>query len=156
MYIKLILVLFILSCFCQITVAEELIQAEAAIHISSTVSDGKLSIDEIVKIAKQNDIKIVILTDHDFMKWEYGLWPLRRIIKKTLETNSIYTYGINRYLKEIEEIQKKNPDLVLIPGVECAPFYYWSGNYRSDICGWLDYHGDVSQQRTLTHLKIYS
>ncbi|MEA3560267.1 MAG: hypothetical protein U9R31_00650 [Candidatus Omnitrophota bacterium] len=100
----------------------------AAIQISSTVSDGKYNILEIIKAAKQNDVKIVILTDCDFMRWQYGLWPLRRIIKKTVENNSVSNYGIEHYLKEIEEAQKKNPNLVIIPGVESAPFYYWSGS----------------------------
>ncbi|HDZ76993.1 MAG TPA: hypothetical protein ENH41_02790 [Candidatus Omnitrophica bacterium] len=128
MYIKLISVLVILGCFCRISVAEELIQAPAAIHISSTVSDGKLSIPEIIATAKENGIKVIIFTDHAMVKWEYGLWPLRKIIKKTVERNSISTYGIKRYLREIEDAQKKNPDLVLIPALESAPFYYWSGN----------------------------
>ena len=128
MRIKLITVLAILCFFCSISAAEELIQAPAAIHISSTVSDGKHSIAEILEIAKQSGIKIIILADHDVVKWEYGLWPLRKIIKKTVEGNSIFTYGIERYLQEIEDAQKKNPDLVLIPAVESAPFYYWSGS----------------------------
>lgn len=117
-----------LFCLCRISEAEDLIQVPAAIQISSTVSDGKLSIPEIIEAARKNNIKVVILTDRDFMRWEYGLRPLRRIIKKTVEAGSIATYGIKRYLKEIEELQKKNPDLVIIPGAESAPFYYWSGS----------------------------
>lgn len=123
----------------EVSAEEGLMHAAAAIHISSTVSDGKLSIDEIVEIARQNNIKIVILTDRDFMKWEYGLWPLRRIIKKTVERNSVFTYGIKRYLKEIEVAQSKNTDLVVIPGVESAPFYYWKGSpFKNNlkICNW--------------------
>jgi len=131
---KLILVLVILGCFCQIGAAEELIQASASIQISSTISDGKLSILEIAEIAKQNDIKIVILTDNDVMGWEYGLWPLRRIIKKTVEANSVFNHGIKNYLRDIEDAQRRNPNLILIAGVECAPFYYWegrpSGNFK--------------------------
>lgn len=125
---KLILTLVVLGCFCGISSGQELIQVPAAIQISSTVSDGKYSILEIAEIAKQNNIKIVILTDCDFMRWQYGLWPLQRIIKKTVENNSVSNYGIKRYLKEIEEAQKRYPDLVIIPGVESAPFYYWSGS----------------------------
>ncbi len=112
MYIRLISVLIILFCLGGIGAAEELIQAPAAIHISSTVSDGKHSILEIIEIAKENGIKIIIFTDHDLVKWEYGLRPLRKIIKKTVEKNSIFTYGIKRYHREIEDAQKKNPDLV--------------------------------------------
>jgi hypothetical protein len=107
---------------------QELIQAPAAIHISSTVSDGKYSIDEIVEIARLNDVKVVIITDRELMRWEYGLWPLRNIIKKTVESNSVFKYGIKRYLNAIRKAQEKNPDMAIIPAVESAPFYYWEGN----------------------------
>jgi len=104
------------------------IHAPAAIHMSSTVSDGQYTISELVGIAKKNGIKVAIITDRDQMKWEYGLWPLRKIIKKTVEEGSVLRYGAKNYLKEIEAAQKENPDIVLIPGVESAPFYYWEGN----------------------------
>ena len=113
---KLILALVILGCFCRISAGEELIQAPAAIHISSIISDGKHSIQEIAEIARENNIKIVILTDRDSMKWQYGVRPLRKVIKKTVEANSVFKYGIKQYLREVEQAQSHNPDLVLIPG----------------------------------------
>jgi hypothetical protein len=108
--------------------SQDLIQLPMITHISSTVSDGKYSLFEIVKIAKENGIKVVIITDRDLMRWEYGIWPLRKIIKKRVERNSIFKYGIKRYLKEIENLQKKFPEMIIIPGTESAPFYYWEGS----------------------------
>lgn len=134
-----ILILSIIIVFSfRITLAEELIQAPAAIHISSKISDGIYTIPKIVAIAKENNIKVIIMTDRDLMRWEYGLWPLRRIIKKTVETGSVFIYGVKNYLREIEEVQRSNPDLVLIPGVESAPFYYWEGSpFRNlKMCNW--------------------
>ena len=65
--------ILIISDQAKICYAEEAIkQVNALIHVSSTVSDGKLTIPEIVKIARENDIRIVILTDMDFMRWQYG------------------------------------------------------------------------------------
>ncbi|MFH1507568.1 MAG: hypothetical protein ABIG46_03940, partial [Candidatus Omnitrophota bacterium] len=122
------LVILILNCSYNIGKAGELIQAPAAIHISSTISDGKYSIPEIVEISRLNNIKIVIITDRDLMRWEYGLWPLRNIIKKTVYSNSIFNYGVGRYLNEIRRAQERNPDMVLIPAVESAPFYFWEGS----------------------------
>jgi hypothetical protein len=134
-----VLVSLILNCSCNIGKGEELIHAPAAIHITSTVSDGKYTISEIARIAKQNNIKVVIITDHDLMRWEYGLWPLRNIIKRTVESNSVFfrrsgiplkagKYGIGRYLTEINKAQESNPGLVLITGVKSSPFYYWQGS----------------------------
>ncbi|MEW6088960.1 MAG: hypothetical protein AB1498_11725 [bacterium] len=117
-----------------------LLQAQSVIQISSDITDGKYSIQEIIDIAKINDIKVVMLTDRDFMSWEYGFWPLRKIIKKKVESNSMQSYGIEKYLREIEEIQKKNPDIVLIAGVESAPFYYWDGKPFRDNFKIIDWH----------------
>ena len=86
---SLVIVLFISS----IAFAEELFQAPAVIQIASTVSDGKYSLEEIVQTARINGIKIVILGERDFMRWEYGLWPLRGLIKKTVKSNSLSAYG---------------------------------------------------------------
>jgi hypothetical protein len=111
----------------RVTLGEELIQAPAAIQITSVVSDGKYSVPEIVTIARRNGIKVVITTDRDLMRWQYGLWPLRAIFKKTVEDNSISRYGVSRYLKGMEDVENRNRDLVVISGVESAPFYYWEG-----------------------------
>ncbi len=107
---------------------EEFIQVSAAIHINSTVSDGKYALAEITEIARLNKFQAVIFTDRDSMRWQYGLWPLRNIIKKTVESNSVFVYRPERYLNRIRRLQERNPDLVLIPGVESAPFYFWKGS----------------------------
>jgi len=119
---------------------EEYIQAPAAIQISSQVSAGKLSLPEIIDVARNNQIKVVVLAERDFMNWEYGLWPLRRIIKKTESSASMFTYGMSRYFKELDALKEKNKDLVIISGVESAPFYYWRGNFLSDKFTIADWH----------------
>lgn len=120
--------------------AQEWLQAQAAIHVSSRCSDGKYSIAEIVSIAEQNDRKVIIITDRDSMRWEYGLWPLRRLIKKRTEENSVFRYGIERYLKTIEKAQNENPDMVVLPGLESAPYYYWSGNFFENTLTLNNWH----------------
>ncbi len=144
LFLKAILLLAILlTGFITANAQEEYVQAPAAIQISSTASEGKLSIPEIIGICRKNNIKIVMLADRDFMRWEYGLWPLERIIKKTEESNSLSTYGISRYFKEIEGLRNKNRDLVIIPGVESAPFYYWQGNPFGRDFKIIDWHKHI-------------
>ncbi len=119
--------------------AAGIIQARSAIQISSTVSDGKYSLHEIAKTAKENGIKAVIFTDKGFMRWSYGLWPLRNIIKKTVEDNSISRYGIKHYLDDIRKIKEEFPGMIFIPGVDSSPFYYWRGSPflgNFAICDW--------------------
>ena len=127
---SIVIVLFVSS----IASAGEFFSAPVVIQIASTVSDGKYSLDEIVKTCRANGIKIVVLGERDFMRWEYGLWPLRGLIKKTVKSNSLSAYGIERYFKEIEKLRLENPDMLIIPGVESAPFYYWEGNpFRKNL-----------------------
>jgi len=114
--------------FCRVGFCQDWIKLPAIIHIASTVSDGEHSLSEIVKIAKDNGIKVVVINDRDLMRWEYGIWPLRNLIKKRVEINSIFKYGIKRYLNEIRMLQNKFSDLIIIPGTESAPFYYWEGS----------------------------
>jgi len=108
---------------------EQFIQVPMVIHVHSTISDGKYSLEEIATLAKEKGIKVVIFSDHNLMRWEYGLWPLQNILKKRIEKNSVLRFGAEKYLQEIEKIQKKYPEILLLPGVESAPFYYWSGKH---------------------------
>ena len=123
--------------------AKDFIQASAAIQIASDVSEGKCSIPEIVKIAKKSGMRIVILADRDLMRWEYGLWPLRNIIKQKKEANSIFRYGVKRYLKEIAEARLEYPDTVIIPGVESAPYYHWEGIPFTKSFALKDWHRHI-------------
>lgn len=107
---------------------EELIQVPTLIQVSSRLSDGRLGLSQIISAARKSGMQAVIFTDRDIMRWEYGIWPLRNIVKKAVVNNSLAIYGIKKYLADIKKLQTDNPDMVLIAGVETAPFYYWSGS----------------------------
>ena len=51
-----------------------------------------------------------------------------------MKSNSLSAYGVERYFREIEKLQLGNPDMLIIPGVESAPFYYWEGSpFRKNL-----------------------
>lgn len=132
-------------CFCAVSACfgEELLQVPAVVGISSTVSDGEYSLEDIVSAAKDAGFKAVMLTDRDSMRWEYGVWPLRRMIGKAVEDSSISTYGVQRYVECVGRVQKENPDIVLFAGVESAPYYRWEGNPLSGAFGLTDWHKHI-------------
>jgi PHP domain len=101
----------------------------SVIHIHTTMGNGEQAPEEIVKIAKENGIKCVIFTDHDTMKWTYGVPPLTNIIQKVVDQNSIHKYGAANYINTIEEVNEKYPDMLIMHGTEAIPFYYWQGSY---------------------------
>ncbi|MBU1044175.1 MAG: hypothetical protein KJ915_07240 [Candidatus Omnitrophica bacterium] len=107
---------------------QQYVQVPALIHISSNVSDGRYAPEQIIDIAVKAGFKVVVFTEREVMRWEYGIWPLRRILKKVIKNNSLETYGIKNYLKKINDLQAINPNVLLVPGIESTPFYYWSGS----------------------------
>jgi hypothetical protein len=123
--------------------AERYIQVPAAIHISSTISEGKHTISEIAEIAHKNGIKTVIVTDFCFSSIEYGIWPFRNVVRRTKEFSSVFKYGIDKYLASLRDVQRRYPDMVFVPAVETAPFYYWEGSVLKNNLTLHDWHKHI-------------
>ena len=121
-------------------IGKEYKQIPLAIQISSTVSDGKYGLEEIIYTVKEAGFKAVILTERDLMRWEYGIWPLRNVLKRKVENNSLFRFGIKRYLDKIEELKERNPDLMILNGIESAPYYYWKGAPLSEDFSIINWH----------------
>lgn len=110
------------------------------IHLDTSIGGGVLSPEEMIHKVKEAGIKVAVITDKDNMRVEYGLSPLRKIIKKVKERNSITTYGPEKYLNVIDDIARKNPDMTIIAGVEAQPFYYWEGSYLNNDLRLVNLH----------------
>ena len=104
-------------------------QVAGLIDLRSTFSDGTYDIETLAKMAKERGFEVLVINDHDRMVMEYGLPPFRNIVKKKVEKNSINKQGAKAYLDSIRNVQKKFPNMILIPGSESAAFYYWTGSY---------------------------
>ena len=105
------------------------LQVAGLIDLRTTFSDGDLDPESLVRLARKREFTVVFFNDHDRLAMEYGLFPLRNILKKRVELNSINKGGAENYLDRIRELQEIYPDMILIPGSETAPFYYWTGSY---------------------------
>ncbi len=103
-------------------------QLLATIHVHSTASTGELTIEALAQRAEQLGLDVLILTDNLSLRYEYGLWPLRGILKRQVRFPSVLEYGIERYLDEIAAAESRHPKLPILPGVEVAPYYYWTGS----------------------------
>lgn len=112
----------------------------AVVYVQSNFSDGRYSIGDLCRMARENSVKILILSDSLLRRWEYGLWPWRNLIKRTYEECSVLKVGAEKYLAAIEAAQRHNPDILIIPAVEAGPFYYWKGFPLSQrglsLCDW--------------------
>jgi len=114
--------------------ASELVQIPGVIHVHTTFSSGSYTLKELVDRAKTKGLEVLVITDHDLVAMEYGFFPFRNILKKRVEKKSVLKIGPEKYLKAITDINESQSDVVVIPGVQSSPFYYWTGSpFRGDL-----------------------
>ncbi len=100
----------------------------AALHVHSTTSTGTLDLDQLAKRAERYGIDAVILSDNFALRFEYGLPPLRAALRKTMTFPSLTARRVGGFLRDVAAAQARHPDVMLIPGVEVVPHYYWTGS----------------------------
>ncbi len=99
----------------------------ALLHLNTTVSAGDRSAEELVRLAEERGVEVVGISDQLVARGEYGVWPLRRIVRKVHERQSILTYGVTDYFAMLDEVDRRYPGVTVLPGADVAPFYYWTG-----------------------------
>src|SRR5713226_1265901 len=97
-------------------------------HVHSSISTGNDTLDVLAARARASGIKAVFLTDNYLLRYEYGLFPLRGLFRRTAELPSVMQAGVGRFLSDVSEANRRHPDVLLIPGVEVVPLYYWTGS----------------------------
>jgi hypothetical protein len=115
------------------------IQLPGLIDLRTDFSDGDHTLEYLIKLAKKRGIDVLFINDHDRKVLEYGIRPFQNILRKKVEEPSINKRGPEDYLNMIDTASKKYPDMILIPGAESAPFYYWKGSYfkkNLTVCDW--------------------
>jgi len=90
---------------------EKMVIPKINLHIHSTYSDGKNTIDQIVKKAIDYELRYIAITDHFTNSWKAKVIPnLNSIVK------------IDNYLEDLSEqqyyLKQKNTDLRLLKGIE--------------------------------------
>ncbi|MFH1406440.1 MAG: hypothetical protein ABIH01_00320 [Candidatus Omnitrophota bacterium] len=127
--------LAVLICLCTVSaLAEGYNQVPAVVDVESYIGNGQYMFDEIAELARKYGVKVVFMADEAFVKAEYGLFPLRGLLKITKERNSVIKFGAAKYLKLIEKTNRENPDIIIIPGLEVVPFYFWTGSpFKGDL-----------------------
>ena len=103
----------------------------AAIHVHSTASTGSMSLESLARRAEEQRLDVLILSENFTLRYDYGLQPFEGFLKYHTSFPSIMEYGVQRFLDEVQQVQRRHPNLVLIPGIEVAPYYYWTGSLLS-------------------------
>ena len=100
----------------------------AAVHVHTSVSTGSLSPEQVVEQAEKLGLDAVLLSDNFVLRYEYGMFPLRGVFRKTVSLPSLLEHGVEPYLAELAAVQARHQRVLLIPGIEVAPHYYWTGS----------------------------
>ena len=53
---------------------------------------------------------------------------MRNLIKRRVERDSVIRLGPEKYLGQIDRVNRKQTDVLVVPGVQSSPFYYWTGS----------------------------
>lgn len=125
--------------------AAELFPVNVAVHVDTRVSHGRRvyrfagipfkrteaepaqPVEQIARIAKEQGVDALVLADRARGRISWGLTPWSRLLKVTVEQGSVASYGAERYLAAIEKAEGQT-GVLIVPGVECMPYYRWRGN----------------------------
>ncbi|MBI2544098.1 MAG: hypothetical protein HYW16_02600 [Candidatus Rokubacteria bacterium] len=99
----------------------------ALLHVHSTLSTGDLPLDRLLAEARAQGLEAVLLSENYLLRVEYGLWPFRRATRVTRQEPSVLSRGVEAYLAQVAEARRQFPEMLLVPGVEVIPRYYWTG-----------------------------
>ena len=104
----------------------EFLQLRGAMHVHSDFSSGEESIETIARRAVEHGVDVLGMADDDILEVSYGLPFLRHVFAYTQTERALLTDGtLEAYIEEIRRVDAEHESLILIDGVESAPFYYW-------------------------------
>lgn len=107
--------------------AEELERLPAVLHVHSDVSTGEFSLEELAALADRQGIGALLLSENYLLRIQYGLPPFRALTRITREERSVLATGLEDYFRRVTEVQRRFPRVLLIPGLEVMPHYFWTG-----------------------------
>lgn len=98
----------------------------AAVHIHTAFSSGRDSLRQVAERAREHGLDALVVSDDDLLEVEYGLFPLRRLLSlRRAEHSLLGADALEAYLEEIRRVDAEFDDLILVDGVESAPYYVW-------------------------------
>lgn len=110
---------------------DEYISVSGLIDLRSTFSDGAHSVEELVMMARSRGFQAVFINDHNRIALSYGIPPFRNILRYKKQFPSIMTNGPENYIEEVKRVSDKYSDMIIFPGCETSPYYYWTGSWFS-------------------------
>jgi hypothetical protein len=138
------LLIFIFFLYGSVNAAQKWMQVPGVIHVQTAFDGtGHYALDQLVSIVKKRGLGVLITADHDLQVMEYGLPPFRSIIKKRVERGSVIKAGPEKFLAQIARVNRMQNEVLVIPGVQSSPFYFWTGSPFKDDLTAHDYRKEL-------------
>jgi hypothetical protein len=109
------------------TPASALERIRGVLHVHSELTTGDFTLEELVGLADRQGIGVLLLSENYRLRVTYGLAPFRALTRVTREERSVGDAPA-RYLSRVADVQQRLPHVLLVPGVEAMPHYYWTGS----------------------------
>lgn len=123
-----------------VSVSRPRAEIRCVMHLHSDYTGaGNDTLEELVLKARAAGIHAIIPTDHASARFDYRPLPLVALLSIKKEFPSIMFSSPEKYLIDIARLEKKYPDMIIIPGAEVAADYSWSGSpFSGDLTvnGW--------------------
>jgi len=113
---------------CVVALAGEPIAIPAALHVHTTFSSGREDLDAVARRARAAGLKAVLFSENYALAFEYGFAPLGGFLRWRERFPSLAPEGLPAYLDAVRRARERHPDLILMPGLEVLPYYYWAGS----------------------------
>jgi hypothetical protein len=130
----------------------------AALHVHSQFSDGDYGITELASFAHRDRIDVLGVTDSFLTRVRYGIGPLRKLVSRSQLRPGVLDQGIENYLASADEAHNQFKDVIVLPGLEAAPSYYWLGTPGTDLRLYdFDHHiliFGLSDRRAIVNLPV--
>jgi len=107
--------------------AAALERVRGVVHVHSDITTGDFSLEGLVGLADRQGIGALLLAENYRLRVEYGLPPFRALTRVVRQERSL-DGDVEQYLRRVAEAQARLPHVLLIPGVEVVPHYYWTGS----------------------------
>lgn len=100
-------------------------------HVHSRISSPDCySLPELTRVARRYGVDAIFLSDNLSYTIEYGLPPLRHILWLNYSRPSVMTLGPQAYLDMVAAENRRQSDVLYVPGVEVCPRFYWTGTRK--------------------------
>ena len=97
------------------------------VHVHTDLSTGEFELEELVRTAARQGIGALLLAENYLARVEYGLPPFRALTAMAHEERSVHG-RLHGYLERVARIRAQFPQVLILPGVEVMPHYFWTGS----------------------------